>query len=143
MTLKRFGHSIVHLLVAGIYTPCRRPPPTWASTHHPALGHLDKGASSACCSVVSGPTLCGLLYIALGWCLAPVLGTLGHHAGSAVLALVVTGGGLYTLGAVVYATKRPNPSPTWFGFHEIFQSLTIVAWTVQHIAIALLILRLR
>ena len=44
---------------------------------------------------------------------------------------------LYTLGAVVYGFKRPNPNPRWFGFHEVFHARTITAFTAHCIAVAL------
>ena len=51
--------------------------------------------------------------------------------------LVVAGGLLYSAGAVVYALKRPNPSPRWFGFHEIFHAATIGAFVCHYTAIAI------
>jgi hemolysin III len=144
--LKRFDHANVYLLIAGSYTPVvvlglPQPERTlllWGIWIGALLGVLFRVYWT------SAPrALYTVLYIVLGWCLAPVLGTLQHQVGTAVVSLVVTGGGLYTLGAIVYATKRPNPSPSWFGFHEVFHALTIAAWTVQYVAISLLILRLR
>ena len=66
------------------------------------------------------------IYIALGW--AAVFfrfaaSFVGQRRGTAVLVLIVVGGGLYTLGGVVYGLKRPDPFPRWFGFHEVFHSL--------------------
>jgi hemolysin III len=49
--------------------------------------------------------------------------------------LMILGGVLYTAGAIVYARKRPNPAPDWFGFHEVFHALTITAFVVQFVAI--------
>jgi hemolysin III len=60
-----------------------------------------------------------------------------HHGGVAVLVLVAVGGLLYSAGGVIYAFKRPNPSPRYFGFHEIFHSLTVLAFVCQYIAISL------
>jgi hemolysin III len=54
-----------------------------------------------------------------------------------VALLLLAGGLLYTLGAVVYARRKPDPDPEWFGYHEIFHAFTIAAFTVQYIAIAL------
>ncbi|MBA3488474.1 MAG: hemolysin III family protein, partial [Longispora sp.] len=54
-----------------------------------------------------------------------------------VVGLIAAGGILYSLGALVYGLKRPNPSPRWFGFHEVFHSLTIVAFVSQYIAISI------
>jgi hemolysin III len=51
---------------------------------------------------------------------------------------LVAGGGLaYTLGAIVYGMKRPDPSPRWFGFHEIFHALTVVGFGCHTVAIFL------
>ena len=51
--------------------------------------------------------------------------------------LIIVGGLLYTIGAVVYARKSPDPSPTWFGYHEIFHACTILAFTAQYVAISI------
>ncbi|MFD0069193.1 hemolysin III family protein, partial [Streptomyces sp. NPDC127574] len=59
------------------------------------------------------------------------------NGGAAVLTLVVAGGLLYSAGAIVYALKRPDPSPDWFGFHEVFHALTVAAFTAHYIAISL------
>jgi hemolysin III len=53
------------------------------------------------------------------------------------VALLATGGVLYTLGAVVYAWRRPDPSPRVFGYHEVFHVLVIAAAAVQFAAVAL------
>ena len=53
--------------------------------------------------------------------------------------LLVTGGLLYTAGAVVYGIRRPNPSPRYFGFHEVFHSLTVAAFVVHYIAASMAI----
>jgi hemolysin III len=81
------------------------------------------------------------LFIALGWVAVFVLPQLLQGAGILVLALVVTGGILYSLGAVVYSLKRPNPSPRWFGFHEVFHALTILAYLSQYAAVSLIVYR--
>ena len=54
--------------------------------------------------------------------------------GPAIVTLIAVGGLLYTAGALVYGIKRPNPSPRWFGFHEIFHTLTVAAFAVHYIA---------
>lgn len=57
----------------------------------------------------------------------------------AALVLIVVGGIIYSLGAIVYGIQRPNPSERWFGFHEVFHAATIVAAGLHHIAIWLLV----
>jgi len=51
--------------------------------------------------------------------------------------LMAVGGGLYTLGGVVYGFKRPNPFPRWFGFHEVFHTCTVLAFVVHYIAVSM------
>jgi hemolysin III len=50
----------------------------------------------------------------------------------------VAGGVCYTLGALVYARKRPDPSPDWFGFHEIFHVATIGGFVCHYVAISMI-----
>ena len=63
--------------------------------------------------------------------------------GFATLVLVAVGGVLYTLGGVVYGLKRPNPSPRWFGFHEVFHSFTILAFAAHYVGVSLATYSLR
>jgi hemolysin III len=51
--------------------------------------------------------------------------------------LLAIGGGLYSVGGLVYAIKKPNPSPRWFGFHEVFHALTLLAFATHYIAISI------
>ena len=78
---------------------------------------------------------------ALGWVAVSVLPQLRRGAGALVLALVRAGGILYSLGAVVYALKRPDPSPQWFGFHEVFHAIPILAYLIQYAAVSLVVYR--
>jgi hemolysin III len=57
--------------------------------------------------------------------------------------LLALGGLAYTLGAIVYARRRPNPSPRIFGYHEVFHALTIVALACQYVAIAFFVVRVQ
>ncbi|MGB7963520.1 MAG: hemolysin III family protein, partial [Propionicimonas sp.] len=61
--------------------------------------------------------------------------------GPAVVWLIAIGGLFYTIGAVIYARKKPDPSPTWFGFHEIFHACTVAAALAHFTAIAIVVLR--
>ncbi|WP_446665165.1 PAQR family membrane homeostasis protein TrhA [Flexivirga sp. B27] len=140
--LKRMDHSNIFLIIAGTYTP-------FALT----LLHGTQ-ALSLMILVWSGAGLGVLfrifwvgaprwlytpIYVALGWVAIFYFGPLMRSGGPAIITLIAVGGGLYTLGAVVYGTKRPNPSPRWFGFHEIFHSFTVVAFIVHYIAASLAI----
>jgi hemolysin III len=142
--LRRADHANVYLLIAGTYTPvvvlgldgAARTSMLWIIWIGAALGvgfrFLWPGAPRA---------LYVVLYVVLGWSIAPELGQLLHSAGVGVFVLTLAGGVLYTVGALVYATKRPDPAPRWFGFHEVFHSCTIAAWVCQYVAISVLVYR--
>ncbi|MEO7352190.1 MAG: hemolysin III family protein, partial [Marmoricola sp.] len=90
------------------------------------------------------------VYVALGW--SAVLFSSGFLQGAsrldagvgvATLIMLAAGGGLYTIGGVVYGFQRPNPWPRWFGFHEVFHSLTILAFATHLGGVGLATLSLR
>ena len=75
-------------------------------------------------------------YVAVGWCAVVVMPQLWRGLGPEGFALLVAGGACFSVGAVVYARKRPDPVPRVFGYHELFHTLTIVATALQFAAIA-------
>jgi hemolysin III len=77
-----------------------------------------------------------LIYLALGWVMVAVFPPLWHHAGVTSTILVAAGGLLYTIGAIVYATRKPDPVPLVFGYHEVFHALVIAAAALQFAAVA-------
>jgi hemolysin III len=81
------------------------------------------------------------LYIALGWVAVFVMPQLADGAGVGPCVLLAVGGVLYSAGAVVYGLRRPNPSPRWFGFHEVFHSFTLAAYVAQFVAVSLVVYR--
>lgn len=68
-----------------------------------------------------------VLYIATGWMVFPFIPFLKASLGVANLWLLILGGIIYTLGALVYAFKRPDPAPRVFGYHEIFHVFVVIA----------------
>ncbi|MET9228240.1 hemolysin III family protein [Lentzea sp. NPDC003310] len=136
--MKRLDHSMIFVFIAGTYTPF-------------ALLAMDPGTGSTVLWVVWTGALLGVtlklawphaprwlgvpIYIALGWVAVFVLPELLHHAGVAALVLLLVGGALYTVGAVFYATRWPNPWPQVFGYHEFFHAATVVAAICHYIAI--------
>jgi hemolysin III len=128
--LKRIDHANIFLLIAGTYTPLAvlaLPP--------------EKGILLLC--LVWAGALLGIafrvfwihaprwlyvpLYLVLGWAAMMNIVDL-FNANAAMMTLVLVGGIFYTVGAVVYGMKRPNPFPGRFGFHEIFHTLTVLAF---------------
>lgn len=140
--LRRMDHSNIFLIIAGSYTPF-------------ALTLLPAQQARTLLIIVWTGALLGVgfrvfwtgaprwlyvpVYLALGWVAVFYIGPMLHGGGPAVLTLIITGGALYTIGAVVYGTKRPNPSPRWFGFHEVFHTFTILAFVVHYIAASMAI----
>ena len=90
------------------------------------------------------------IYIALGWAAVFFVPSffdgatrLGLGIGIATFVMIVVGGALYTFGGVVYGFKRPNPWPRWFGFHEVFHSLTILAFVSHYVGVSMATYALR
>jgi hemolysin III len=81
-----------------------------------------------------------IAYLGVGWVGIVALPELFPALGVAVAVLLIVGAGLYTVGALTYATSWPNPFPATFGFHEIFHLLVIAAALVQFVALALVVL---
>jgi hemolysin III len=77
-----------------------------------------------------------LVCVALGWAALAILPTLWSTLGPRPITLLVGGGAVYTLGAVVYALRRPDPAPAVFGYHEVFHALVIAAALLHFVAIA-------
>jgi hemolysin III len=81
-----------------------------------------------------------VIAVALGWVGVIVSPQLLHAIGVGALLLMLAGGLLYTLGALVYALRRPDPRPAVFGFHEVFHVLVIAAVACQYSAVAFFVL---
>jgi len=142
--LKRLDHANIFLLIAGSYTPF-------------AVLALRDDVRIAVLAAVWGTAIAGVvfrvlwvdaprwlytaLYLGLGWAASFVVPQLLHGTGAAVFTLVAVGGAAYTVGGVVYGLRRPDPWPRWFGFHEIFHSLTIVGFVCQYVAASMLVYR--
>ncbi len=127
--MRRLDHSAIFLLVAGTYTPvCLLLPP---GSGLPLLavvwGGAVLGIAQSVLWVDAPKPLVAAVYVALGWAVLPVLPTIRAVLGPAALALLAAGGAAYTLGAVIYAVRRPDPFPRVFGYHEVFHALVIAA----------------
>ncbi len=83
----------------------------------------------------SSKLLSALLYIALGWFALPYTGAMKASLGSGATALIVVGGVIYSLGAIIYAAHWPDPVPETFGYHEIFHAAVILAAGLHFVAV--------
>ena len=138
--LKRIDHANIFLLIAGTYTPL-------------SLLALEAGKGLTLLIAVWAIALFGIgfrvfwisaprwlyvpIYLALGWVAVFFVGDF-FAANWVVMTLILVGGFCYSVGAVIYGMKKPNPSPKHFGFHEIFHALTVAAFICHWVA-ALLI----
>jgi hemolysin III len=141
--LRRADHSMIFVLIAGTYTPF-------------ALVALDGTLATVILIVVWSGALAGVglqllwvdaprfvsaaVYVAIGWVAVAAFPAMVDQVGVTGTALVAAGGALYSIGAIVYATKRPNPVPAVFGYHEIFHALVIVAAALHYAVVALIVL---
>lgn len=142
--LQRADHANIFLLIAGTYTPFA----VLALRGDTRIAVLAAVWSLALAGAVFRIAWVGAprwlyvpLYLALGWTAAFVVPQLLNGAGAAAFVLVAVGGFCYTIGAVVYALRRPNVSPRWFGFHEMFHALTIVGFVCQYVAASFVVYR--
>ncbi|MEU4626201.1 hemolysin III family protein [Actinoplanes sp. NPDC023801] len=138
--LRRLDHANIFLIIAGTYTPF-------------CVLALPPGQSRTLLWIVWCGALAGVafrvlwvgaprwlyvpVYVALGWVAVIYLPAFWRAGGAPVVTFLVLGGALYTLGAVVYGLKRPDPNPRWFGFHEVFHALTVAAFASHCIGIAI------
>jgi hemolysin III len=83
--------------------------------------------------------LAGALFVGLGWLAGLALPWVWAHAGVAPALLILTGGLLYTAGALSYHRRQPDPFPSVFGYHEVFHAFVCAAATCQFVAIAVFI----
>lgn len=140
--MRRLDHAAIFVLIAGTYTAlCLGLPPADASTLRTFVwvGAL-LGVLQSVLWVTAPKPLIAVLYVALGWSIAPYMKTVYASVGGAPLALVLVGGVAYSAGAVVYAKKRPDPVPAVFGYHEVFHALVIVAAALHFAAVAIIAL---
>ncbi|MEV0459206.1 PAQR family membrane homeostasis protein TrhA [Catellatospora methionotrophica] len=141
--MRRLDHAMIFVFIAGTYTPLcvlllSQAKATimltavWAG----ALGGVAMSMIWPHASRwVSAP-----LYLALGWAAVVILPDVAHVAGTAALTMLAVGGLWYSVGAVLFALRRPDPWPAVFGHHEVFHACTVVAATCHHITIYLALL---
>jgi hemolysin III len=136
--MRRLDHSMIFLLIAGTYTPV-------------GLLVLKGTLATVVLAVVWGGAtvgivlelawtraprwLGGVVYLALGWVAVVATPQLFARLGVAGGLLLVAGGLAYSVGAAVYALRRPDPLPAVFGYHEVFHLLVIAGVAAHFLAI--------
>jgi hemolysin III len=141
--MRRLDHAMIFLLIAGTYTPI-------------ALLMLPRPKGLLLLALVWTASLAGIvfnlvwitaprivspaLYLVLGWIAVLALPDLLANVSLPTLLLLTSGGVVYSIGALVYAMRRPNPVPAVFGYHEVFHALTIAAAGLHFAAVASVVL---
>jgi hemolysin III len=144
--LRRLDHASIFLLIAGSYTPFTL-----------LLLHGSDRTELLC--VAWGGAVLGIafrlfwpgaprwlytpIYMALGWAAVFYFPAFFARASTSVITLMILGGVLYTLGGIVYGFKKPDPFPRWFGFHEVFHTLTIAAFAAHYVGVSIATYSLR
>ena len=143
--MRQLDHSMIFVLIAGTYTPyCLLVLHGTIATV--VLIAVWVGAAIGVATKlyrVDLHVLSGFMYIGLGWLVAFSLPALLRGLGTAETVLLIAGGLLYSLGALVLATNKPNPWPRTFGYHEVWHTATIAAAACQYASILLVVLGLR
>ena len=136
--MRRLDHSMIFVAIAATYTPIAifvLP----GTTGLAVLVVVWLGAAAGIASrllVSHAPYwVIAVPYVAVGWACVAVGPSLWHHMGVAGMVLLIVGGVLYTVGAAIYATRRPNPWPSIFGYHEIFHLFVIAGAALHCVAI--------
>lgn len=136
--LRRLDHANIFVMIAGTYTPV-------------SIALLEGTTRTVVLTIVWVGAIAGVIfrvawlsaprwlytpfYVALGWVAIGILPELSRQGGGGLVALLVGGGLAYSVGGLVYALRRPDPSPAVFGYHEVFHSCTLVGFGLQYIAV--------
>jgi hemolysin III len=137
--LQRLDHSTIFVFIAASYTPVGLLVLD-GTLQTVVLVSVWAGAAAGVTLSLAWITaprwLVAGCYLALGWVAVVALPELWRQIGPAPFVLLALGGGLYSLGAAVYAIRKPNLWPRTFGFHEVFHALVIAAALSHFIAMA-------
>ena len=139
---RRLDHSMIFVFIAGTYTPfallCFEGATRWLVLVA-AWGGAALGLALELVWIDSPRWLSAFAYLAVGWVGVLAVPQLFSGIGVAGAVLVIVGGGLYTLGALIYAAKWPDPFPRILGFHEVFHLLVVAAAVTQFVAVSLVV----
>lgn len=141
--LRRADHASIFLLIGGSYTPIAMVALGGDTGRHLLIAIWCGVALGVLVSMlwpVAPKWVTAAIAVAVGWTLVPYFGAVGRALSTTEIWLIALGGVAYTVGALVYATKRPDPWPHTFGYHETFHALTLVGAGLHYAAMALIVL---
>jgi hemolysin III len=141
--LQRLDHLMILLLIAGTATVPMQVclPGVWKAVGLTALWTLTGVAIGVRLMWMNAPErVAGAIYLGLGWVAGAAIPAVWTHSGVAPALLLVGGGLLYTVGALAYYYRKPDPRPAVFGYHEVFHLFVTLAAAAQYVAIAVFLL---
>lgn len=140
--MRRLDHAAIFVFIAGSYTPfC-------LLALHDGSGEVlltlvwigaGLGVLQSLLWVRAPRAVAAALYVGLGWLVLPYVSRLAAVIGWRSVALLAAGGICFTVGALVYALRRPDPVPAIFGYHEVFHALVIAGCALQFGAVCVLV----
>ncbi|HXX89924.1 MAG TPA: hemolysin III family protein [Acidimicrobiales bacterium] len=137
--MRRADHSTIFVAIAGTYTAVAGLALSgWAQTTILLVVWIGAAAGITLRQVwLDAPKWAvALPYVVVGWCALLVVPQLVHSLGGVGFGLLLAGGAAYTVGAVAYARRRPDPWPAVFGYHEVFHLCTVIGATLHFAVIA-------
>ncbi len=136
--IRRVDHGTIFVMIAGSYTPlCLLA--LRGATGTVVLSAVWAGAAAGFALALTGiaeKAVVGLLcYIGLGWAMVLALPQLSRQLSGGQIGLLLLGGVIYTAGGIVLGTHWPNPSPAWFGYHEVWHTMVALACACHYVTI--------
>ena len=141
--LRRIDHANIFVLIAATYTPIsfNLLSGWWrVSVLGAVWGAALVGVGTAVAGVKLRRWARAGLYVGMGWIAAVALGQISAAVPWPAIGLLITGGALYSVGALLYARRRPDPWPRVFGYHEVFHLLTIAAAIAFYVVVLVYVL---
>ena len=137
--MRRLDHSAIFVLIAGTYTPLALTLPSETARTMLTVAWVGAviGVARALFWINAPKWVVAVLALTMGWLALLYLPTVGKVAGAPVLWWMGAGGVLYSLGALAYAFRKPDPWPRVFGYHEVFHALVLAAAVCHFVAIVL------
>ena len=138
--LRRVDHAAIFVFIAGTYTPfCLLALPHGNILLTLAWIGAGLGILQALLWIQAPRWVSASIYLALGWMVMPYCPSMAAAIHASGVALVVSGGICFTVGAIIYACRRPDPVPHVFGYHEVFHALVVAGCALQFCVVARLV----
>jgi len=136
--MRRTDHGTIFVMIAGSSTPlCLLALP--GTMGRVVLTAVWTAAAVGFCLALSGiaeKAVVGLLcYFGMGWGMVLALPELSRQLSGGQIGLLLVGGVIYTAGGIVLGTHWPNPSPIWFGYHEVWHTMVALACACHYVTI--------